>query len=235
MKVFWAFILLFAASVTTFAVLLAATGEAGYLSAISLACMFGGMIPISILMLMDPAARRYRHVGSDRTATLIIGRSTGRTIARVLMFGGLAAGALIMALKDSTNVVNWLLLAVFVIFAVLMPFRPRVTLTLSPAGLDYSLFKTGIIAWSDIRDARLQRYFLNRFIVLDLVEPDKYLTDEHRAALARRPHLTRRFASPFLIQAMVLDAAPEWILSVIRARISDPSGSSRGPTDIPSA
>ena len=193
------------------------------------------MIPISISMLMDPAARRYRHVGSDPKATLTIGRSTGRTIARILMFCGLAAGTLMMALQDSTDITYWLCLAVFVFFAVLMPFGRRVTLTLSPEGFNYSLFKTGIIAWPDIRDARLQRYFLNRFIVLDLVEPDKYLSDEHRAALARRPHLMRRFSSPFLIQVVVLDAAPEWLLNVIRARIPRSSESPRVPTEMPLA
>jgi hypothetical protein len=233
MKTIWTLILLVAVSVAAFAVLLFATGEAGALSALALACMFGGMIPISIAMLIDPAARRYRHLESDPTATLTIGRSTGRTIARTLMFGGLAAGTLIMVLKDTTDITNWLVLSVFVVFAVLMPFRPQVTLTLSPEGLNYSLFKTGTIAWTDVRDARLERYFLNRFIVLDVREPDKYLGNEWRAGLARRPHLTRRFPSPFLIQVMLLDAAPEWLLNVIRARIPRPSGSPHVPSEIP--
>lgn len=169
-------------------------------------------------------------------------------LVALIVFGVLGAtivfGVIRLPRGDGANPEIWYFTVFFAAFAVFTPIAlqwQNVTLIVSPAGLDYSLFKVGPIAWSDIRQATLVRVLIfNQFIVLDVPNPEKYLGQGTHDRKPRR--FRNRFSSPFVIPAATIDVSVDWLLEVIRARIepsvNEPTamqGDLRSPIEIPSA
>jgi hypothetical protein len=227
MKKYWTIMLMISSAIVAFNAYLVFTDESTRTSALSLVLIFGGMLPIALMRVVSPMERRYADRKFDRGATLVLGRSIGRTVASSLMFWGLAGGSAIqLAGVENTGSENWFFLLFFVVFAIAMPAMTlwqKIALTISPNGLDYSLFKIGAIPWSDIRSASLERTLLTRFIVLDLRNQEQYLARVKQAWEPRQLRTGKRLSSPFALLTASVDTSPEWLLQVIRARLEPPA------------
>jgi hypothetical protein len=245
-RVFWKIALVFSVAVMVLNLYLASTSSSVWLTSISMIAMFGGIAQLAIVMLVDPVARRYGNQRLDRGATLVIGRSVGRTVAHSLMFLSFAGSGVIRIVGgEDVGGETWLFMTFFAALGVLCPVAlhwRRAILTMSPSGLQFGPFEAGVIAWSDIRDAALSSFFLSQFVVLDLSDEDKYLERSERGRGLRKLNPRNRFSSRFVIPMSFLDVSPTWLLEAIRVRIeprttgiSTASEKLHTPTGIPVA
>ncbi|HEX6119884.1 MAG TPA: hypothetical protein VFZ03_10590 [Dongiaceae bacterium] len=197
---------------------------------------FGGFIPTSLVMLVNPTAWRLRHAVRNPNVPVKITRSWVVTVG-ILIGALLMTSASVYALVSSPADDPSRGLAIFGLVvcpvaglgAVLM--QVIVALTLSPEGLDFSAFKCGPIAWSDISAVYVQRMFRTYVVAVEVRDEEKYI-----ARGFRRPGLRwrwTRFFSPslFSLPSAMFDVSPEWLRRAIQIRLDHfaAAGQSRPP------
>lgn len=185
---------------------------------------FSGLIPISLVMLVSPTAWRLRNAVRDPTASLKITRAWVVSIG-LLMGTLLMTSASIYALAAGSAddpgrglaIVGLVVCPLAALGVLLM--HSIVWLTLSPEGLDFSAFRCGPIAWSDIGAVYVQRMFRTYVVALEVRDEEKYI-----ARGFRRPGLRwrwTRFFSPslFSLPTAMFDVSPEWLRRAIQVRL----------------
>jgi hypothetical protein len=168
--------------------------------AIGIVLFFGAVSKGGAIALLRRRDLKYRQAAEDPAATLRLSRPKSDDRALLGWFSVATAGCVFMLLGGKESPFGWLapsvLLAIFGT-ALVMGFvalwrGQRVSLQLSPQGLDYSRFGTGPIAWPDIRAAKLTKLFKTKVITLKLHDEAKYL--QRSARLARNVGCIRCFA-----------------------------------------
>jgi hypothetical protein len=143
----------------------------------------------------------------------------------VLSFSFLVAGfgCALIALEAGEEIENRIWAIAGVVMFIGLPVLALVkghsaSLKLSPEGLDFSGFRTGLIAWADLRTATIKTMGKVRYIALELRDPQKYL--------ARRPksawHFLEHFwpSSAFIFNPPAVGVESELILKAIQIRLS---------------
>lgn len=174
------------------------------------------------------AVKRRRSIsGSDPRAALVFAGSTVETVllAGPAIFGAVGAGLLFSADQSSTPTLLLAtggavlsILSAFLIFVNLVagPFR----LTLSEAGLDYSLFKCGPLDWRDIRSVDVKPYFSSEVVSLELADTEKYFARGLPKGNRNTGRYARALSSPFVIYPRQLQVSADTLLRAINERVA---------------
>jgi hypothetical protein len=196
---------------------------------------FGGFIPLSIAMLINPTSWRLRHNVGDPQAALTITRSWYVSVL-LLMGALLMASACAYALAsgspdDGTHGLAAAGLLIFVGMALsVILLHSTMSLKLSPEGLDFSGFKCGPIAWRDISAVAIERVFRTYVVAIQVRDEEKYVQRGFRR-LGLRWSWTRIFASaPFSLPSGMFDVSPEWLRRAIQIRLDYFGVADRLPT-----
>jgi hypothetical protein len=189
--------------------------------AIGFALLFGSLVVMALVLFLRRRDVQYGHAAQDADATVRFCRPM-RDMLTLLIYLLLAAiGAVFLLFAGQEVLVPGALMLAFV-GLLLAGFywrisRPVPTLTLSPAGLDFSPFNVGPIAWLDIERATMSRGRAT-VVKLKLADEAKYLRPGRRPfwAWGNRLHVRTSFA--FI--PTLFDASPRLIMHAIETRLS---------------
>ncbi len=185
---------------------------------------FGGFIPLSVAMLISPTSWRLRDAVRDPKAHLRITRSwyvsTGQLLGALLMGSACAYALAFGEAEDSSNELASAGLLIFGGFALGIVFaHSTMVLTLAPNGLDFSGFRCGPIAWTDISAVEVRRVFRTYVVNLQVRDEEKYVQRGFKR-LGHRWLWTRVFnPSPFSLPSAMFDVSPEWLRRAIQIRL----------------
>jgi hypothetical protein len=224
-KTGWLLAFLFSGAAGLYLATRALTAQETSWSLLSGAAALFSIVPFSLMRFAGLTARRYAAAAQDPNATLILQQTTVSRIGNVVMFMSLAAACgfgLIDGVDDPVNrLLTWVGFALFLVMPITASVRgpgsPR--MTLGPAGLDYSLFKIGPIAWNDIARVELRRVLRSQTIALYLSDEDKYFRRGFKRPGKFFGWTKHMVPSEFLIPAAMFDVSPEWLLQAIQVRL----------------
>lgn len=194
-------------------------------SLLSGAMLFFALLPLSLARLADVTARRRAVAAADPAATLDIRQSALSRAAIMLMFLAMSACCafgLREGVQDITlRVLVWIGLVAFLASAIDAPFRgaSSARMTLSPAGLDYSGFKIGPIAWTDIERAEQHRVLRSQVIALFVRDEEKYFRRGFKRPGRLLGWTKYMVPSLFLLPDAMFDVSLDWLLEAIQVRI----------------
>jgi hypothetical protein len=188
---------------------------------------FGSGIPYSLLKLLRATIGKRRIENDTPAAVRVFVKSKGELAALTFMSAGAGLGCYLLPqldpAKESMRYVGWfgavfcgLGVCVIPTMAKLRPFR----LTLSPHGLDYTLFKVGPIEWRDILSVRTGEALGTEFISLELTDKEKYFARGFPKRGRKPRWLGSGFSSPFVILPLQLGASARSIVDAIDIRLS---------------
>jgi hypothetical protein len=201
---------------------------------LGMALFFGGLIPLSLAMLISPTSWRLRHVVGDPKARLLITRSwyvsAGQLLGALLMGSACAYALAVADADDSSNGLASAGLLIFVGFIVgIVLAHSTMVLTLAPEGLDFRGFRCGPIAWTDISAVEVRRVFRTYVVNLQLRDEQKYVQRGFKR-LGHRWLWTRVFnPSPFSLPGAMFDVSPDWLRRAIQVRLDHFGVASRPP------
>jgi hypothetical protein len=189
-------------------------------TAIGSALIVGGLITFGIVSYIRHGDRRLYEAASNPAATLRVAHLRWKRIATAICSLMAAAGSAVILFDDTASASFRSsaagCAAIFGFFAFgLLALRHSASLVLSPEGLDYSVFGTGPIAWSDIRGVGLKRRFESQLIALDVAREGQY---QRRRAQSRPGGRVR--LDEFTFSPTVVDLDPDIVLRAIEVRIS---------------
>jgi hypothetical protein len=156
---------------------------------------------------------------NDPNAVIQIGLPGIETVVFATMMLFAAIGCTIMIFGGGLDSVDqmwaWagvLLFGGLTVFLALR--RQQISLRLSPEGIDYTVFRTGPIAWRDIQAATISTTGKLKQVALDVRNPQKYL--------ARRSRSFWSFLEqkPFTFSPPSSGVSPESIVKAIEVRLS---------------
>lgn len=144
---------------------------------------------------------------------------------KVLSFSFLVAGfgCALIALETTAELEDRIWPLAGVVLFVALPVvglvrRHSVSLKLSPEGLDFSGFRTGLIAWADVRAATIKSMGKVRYIALELRDPQKYLARRPKSAWHVLEYVWP--SSTFTFSPPAVGVEEEVILKAIQIRLS---------------
>jgi hypothetical protein len=189
--------------------------------AIGFSLFFGSVLNGAAVGFLRRRDVQYKDAANDAGATLRFCRPRRDAVTLFICCLFAAVGCVFLLFTDVPWFLSSFLLLGFGGMAVAGLFtmsrrQPR-SLTLSLAGLDYSPFGTGPIAWRDIQRARMSGG-RTTVITLKLVDEAKYLRAGKKPFWAWGNRLTLRTSFAFIPTA--LDASPRLIMHAIETRLS---------------
>lgn len=181
--------------------------------------LFGPLAPLAVGKLSTFTMWKHKGTYLNGHETLIIKRPwfmSACFATSLLMF---ISGLIRLSTAENGNF--GLTLAIYAV--VLVPvlwmalIQPQLAkLTLSPRGLDYSLFKIGLIDWCDIREVRIAGTRHGAVIALDILDEQKYLDRGFKPL----PSWMRAFVpSLFMVRVSTFGVSPEWLRTAIQVRL----------------
>lgn len=182
-----------------------------------------GILKICAVSLLRRRDTLFAQAADDANVVLRLSRPMSDQLAIVVCSWLATAGCVLFSLGGPDLAFSLLSLALAALFGSGAAFatsklRNPVTLTLSPQGLDYSVFKTGPIAWPDIVAAIPSSVGRVKVIALNLTDETKYLPRNGRlpGSWGNRFLLSTSFA----IQPKAFDVSPKLIMRAINTRLS---------------
>lgn len=190
--------------------------------AAGLVCFAFALIPLT--KLASPNARRLARAASDPGATLVLAYSTVSLVLMVLMMALLAAACGLGLAAGIENpywrAATWVGLVSFAALTIIGPVkRKRLSLTLSPAGLDYSEFKIGPIAWPDIREVEIRRVMRSTMLAILLRDEQKYFDRGFKRPMYGLRWTRYLVPSSFMINDYMFDVPLGWLQAAIQMRL----------------
>jgi hypothetical protein len=132
------------------------------------------------------------------------------------LFSGDSSSAPTLLLATGGTVLS--ILSAFLIFVNLVAGQYR--LSLSEAGLDYSLFKCGPLDWSDIRSVAVKPYFSSEVVSLEVADAEKYFARGLPKGNRNTGRYARALSSPFVIYPQQLQISADALLRAINERVA---------------
>jgi len=182
-----------------------------------------GILKLCAISFLRRRDALFAQAADDANAILRLSRPFSDQIAIVICGWLTASGCVLFSLAGTDLQFIFLSLALAALVGGAAAFatsklRNPVTLTLSPQGLDYSVFKTGPIAWPDVVAAIPSSVGRVSVIALNLVDETKYLPRSGRlpGSWGNRFFLSTSFA----IQPKAFDVSAKLIMKAINTRLS---------------
>lgn len=219
------------------AVLVLAGDTKGRLVGAGIIVLAFSWLPVVLFRLFGALEDQDRQRNDRAEETRVFRLSVAETATRVLPFLGMAIASVLIGYDPVYNDVYplWtaaaaLCLAVaLLILGTDMAYRAR--LTLSPAGLDYSPFGIGPIAWAEIAAAELDLAKGRRLLRLTPRDAEALFRRGLPRAGSRGGLFGRRSTPPFVLDLTRLGEADETLLAAIALRRTKSAGSAgRGET-----
>jgi hypothetical protein len=213
-------------AVVAVSIYLAVTGQIPQEKQITL---IGGAVLLAAIMLGGAFYKFRRKEGAalvgidDANAVIQVSLPPIEAKAFTAMFLFAAIGCGIMILGDDLDggdqIWPWCGLLLFGGLSAFFLFRKQtVSLRLSPEGIDYTVFKTGTIAWRDIQAVAIKTMGKINYIALDLRNPQDYLARRPKSFWHLLEHLP--LAKPFTFSPPSAGVSPESIVKAIEVRLS---------------
>jgi hypothetical protein len=188
---------------------------------LAIGLFYGALAPFALGRLVSHTAWKHRHSYRDPRSQLVINRSWFSSacylVALLMLAGACVYGPVLNGPDDFAHFVGLLGLAAWAL-AVLAVSRSQIStaLILSSEGLNYTPFKVGTIAWSDIRAAEIACAKQGYVIALHIPDEDKYI----RRGFTRIPKWMKVFVpSLFMVPNATFGVSPKWLRTAIQVRL----------------
>jgi hypothetical protein len=215
--------MLFVSAVTILAAFLFEERAAPRFLMLGTVLFLAGILKLCAVSLLRRRDGLFAQAANDASATLRLSRPKPDRLAIVVCGWLAAAGSVLLSLGSSELLpaaAAFFLAALFGGMAAFATFKLRspVTLRLSPQGLDYSVFKTGPIAWPDILAVNPASVGRVKVIALKLADETKYLPPSGRlpGSWGNRFFLSTHFA----FQSRAFGVSSKLIMRAINTRLS---------------